>query len=102
QSSFSTNSPNQGGISASTLSFAITGAILSAYIAFDSSGNLWVADAGNNRVLRFSAQVLGSQAASGPAANLVLGQTDFVSSGYSPGPNPATSLTAFTTPTGIT
>ena len=109
QSSFSTNGANQGGISASTLAFVTTSAsnnstaVFSAYITFDSSGNLWVADAGNNRVLRFNANALGAQAASGPAADLVLGQTDFISNGYNPGTStsPFLSTTAMLTPTGI-
>jgi uncharacterized protein (TIGR03437 family) len=103
QASFTTNGANQGGISASTLAFTSTGAVFTAFIAFDATGNLWVADAGNNRVLRFNASVLatGTQAASGPSADLVLGQPDFVSNGYTPPGNPATSTTAFTTPTGI-
>ncbi|MGA2716047.1 MAG: hypothetical protein ABSG41_23350 [Bryobacteraceae bacterium] len=102
QSSFTTKAANQGGISASTLSFTSAGATLEAFIAFDSSGNLWVADAGNNRVLRFNANSLGSQASSGPAADIVLGQSDFSSNAYNPpASNPLTSTTAFTTPTGI-
>jgi len=103
QASFTTNGANQGGISASRLSFASTTAVLTAFIAFDATGNLWVADAGNNRVLRFNASVLatGTQAASGPSADLILGQQDFVSNGYNPPANPFTSTTSFTTPTGI-
>jgi uncharacterized protein (TIGR03437 family) len=107
QSSFATNSANQGGISASTLAFTAatsgTSATLQAFIAFDSQQNLWVADAGNNRVLRFNSSVLSDQASSGPAADIVLGHTDFITSTYTPPAttNPLTSLTAFTTPTGI-
>jgi hypothetical protein len=43
-------------------------------IALDSSGNLWVVDASNNRVLEFlnAATIL-----SGAAASLVIGQTNF-------------------------
>lgn len=41
-------------------------------IAFDSSGNLWVADTGNSRILRFSPPFT-----SGMSASLVLGQLDF-------------------------
>ncbi len=101
QPSFATTAANQGGISAATLSFTSGASSLQALITFDSSGNLWVADAGNNRVLRFNANVLSSSAASGPAADLVIGQANFTTSSYSPGPSPLTSLTAFTTPTGI-
>lgn len=47
-------------------------------IAFDSSGNLWVADFSNNRVLRFSPPFT-----NGMNANLVIGQTLFtVGPGY--------------------
>jgi sugar lactone lactonase YvrE len=45
-------------------------------IALDNSGNLWVADAGNNRVLKFSNA---ATIASGAAASLVIGQTNFTS-----------------------
>ena len=44
-------------------------------IAFDSSGNLWVADTGNSRLLRFNAPITNHEAAS-----LVLGASDFNSS----------------------
>jgi uncharacterized protein (TIGR03437 family) len=103
QTSYSTNAPNNGGISASTFSFSSSTSILRAFITFDASGNLWVADAGNNRVLRFNSSTLGSQASPAPAADIVLGQADFVTSTYtaaSPS-DAALSLTAFTTPTGI-
>ena len=48
---------------------------------FDSSGNLWVADSNNNRVLEFTAPFT-----NGEAASLVLGQTSFTTStvGVSP------------------
>lgn len=44
-------------------------------VAFDSAGNLWIADTGNHRVLRYPASVLNS--ATQPAADLVIGQKDF-------------------------
>jgi uncharacterized protein (TIGR03437 family) len=43
-------------------------------VAVDASGNLWIADTGNHRVLRYPAGVLSISA---PAADLVLGQRDF-------------------------
>ncbi len=102
QSSLATLTANQGGISSSSLAFTSASSVLEAFIAFDSSGNLWVADAGNNRVLRFNASSLGSPASSGPAADIVLGQSDFSTNVYNPQTsNPLTSTTAFTTPTGI-
>jgi uncharacterized protein (TIGR03437 family) len=106
QTTFSTNAANQGGISASTLALTATAAnggstvTLQAYITFDASGNLWVSDAGNNRVLRFNASAL-AQGSSGPAADIVLGQPDFVTGIYNPGANPLLSLTSFATPSGI-
>lgn len=65
--------------SANTLSLATGGAIFRTGIAFDAQGNLWFSDAGNNRVLRFPAGVLGPHATNKPAADLVLAQEDFVS-----------------------
>ncbi|OGS18564.1 MAG: hypothetical protein A2219_00535 [Elusimicrobia bacterium RIFOXYA2_FULL_50_26] len=43
-------------------------------LAVDNSGNVWVADCENNRVLKFT-----NPTTSGQAASLVLGQPDFVS-----------------------
>ncbi len=100
QPGFSTSGVNQGGISAATLSLSTT-ATFASYIAFDSAGDLWVADPGNNRVLRFNAKVLGAQAMPGPSADLVLGQADFITGTYTAPPSPLTSVTTFTTPTGI-
>jgi hypothetical protein len=45
-------------------------------IAFDSSGNLWVTDSGNNRILEF----LKTGFATGESASLVIGQSTFTSS----------------------
>ena len=105
QPGFSTKSANQGGISASTVAFSVTSGTSSStfqsFLTFDSSGNLWVADPGNNRVLRFNAKVIGGQPSPGPVADIVLGQTDFVSNSYNPLGNPVTSLSAFVEPTGI-
>jgi uncharacterized protein (TIGR03437 family) len=52
-------------------------------LAFDSAGNLWVADAGNNRVIRYPAAVLDGRSA--PQADLVLGQKDFNGTGTNAG-----------------
>lgn len=46
-------------------------------MTFDPAGNLWIADPGNHRVLRFPARVL-TPGNFGPDADLVLGQLDFV------------------------
>jgi len=74
QPGFVTASPNNGGLSASTLSFgpAINGS------AFDKAGNLWVTDEANNRVLMYRKASL---ATNGAAATVVLGQATFTASG---------------------
>ncbi len=91
QPGFATAAANQGGISAATLSFSTTTTFVS-YIAFDAAGNLWVADPGNNRVLRFNAKVIGAQPMPGPSADLVLGQADFTTGTYSAPANPSLRL----------
>jgi uncharacterized protein (TIGR03437 family) len=108
QSSFSTNGANQGGISASTLSYTITTgngtastSTVPGFLVFDHDGNLWVADPGNNRVLRFNASALGASASSGPAADIVLGQADFATGTFNATGNPLLSYTSINTPRGI-
>jgi hypothetical protein len=54
-------------------------------IAFDSHGNLWVADSDNNRVLEYAAPF-----STGEAASLVIGQTSFTTSTTTAGANEAT------------
>lgn len=73
--------------------YATTSSGLSApgYVAFDVGGNLWVTDTSNNRVLEFK-----SPFADGMTASLVIGQTDFVSSGAAP-----TTASALDYPLGI-
>jgi len=66
QPDFTTDSAQT--LSARSLQFPIGG-------IFDSSGNLWVADSGNHRVLRFSPPFSNNMESS-----LVLGQADFTSS----------------------
>lgn len=101
QTSFNTNGANPGGISGSTLSLNNANGVFQAYIAFDAAGNLFVADAGNNRVLGFSAADLAtSPAVSGPTAFVVLGQLDSASGGFSSA-TAVTSLNAINTPTGL-
>src|SRR5271157_1803770 len=50
---------------------------LVANITFDLSGNLWLTDPGNRRVLRFPAASI-AKGGGGQAADLVLGQNDFI------------------------
>jgi uncharacterized protein (TIGR03437 family) len=79
QTSFTSSAGDTGGVTASTLLltngnsfFPHTG------MAFDSAGNLWVADIGNHRVLRFPVSVL-SAGKNAPAADTVIGQVNLVS-----------------------
>jgi hypothetical protein len=57
------------------------------YGVYFEGSTLWVADGDNNRVLRFDNA---ASKANGAAADLVLGQTDFVSSSANPNPTAAT------------
>jgi uncharacterized protein (TIGR03437 family) len=61
----------------STLFLSFKG--VQAGLAIDAQGNLWATDPGNNRVLRFPAANLTANTVL-PAADMVLGQCDFVSS----------------------
>ncbi|HKW04864.1 MAG TPA: NHL repeat-containing protein, partial [Nitrososphaerales archaeon] len=60
-----------GNVSASTLYDP-------AGIAFDSSGNLWVADSANGRILEFKAPL-----STGESASTVLGESNFTTAGFS-------------------
>ncbi len=81
QPDLSGNSANGGQTAptASTLSLATGGGVYRAGLAFDAQGNLWMSDAGNNRVLEYPASALAIGAPNQPAAILVLGQNDFSS-----------------------
>jgi sugar lactone lactonase YvrE len=62
----------QSGFTTKTCATTPSGFCLPEGIAFDSSGNLWVADYANNRVLEFT-----SPSSSGEAASVVEGQSGF-------------------------
>jgi uncharacterized protein (TIGR03437 family) len=66
-------------------------------VAFDTSGNLWVADTGNHRVLRFNSAILDNAS---PEADLVIGQRDFANGGANRG-LAAVSASGFDTPAGL-
>ena len=70
-----TASSQSGQPSATSLSLPTN---LAAALAMDSSGNLYVTDIGNHRVVRYPAASLTS-GTYGPAADVVIGQGDFVS-----------------------
>jgi hypothetical protein len=65
QPDFTSRTPNNGGVSASSLSDPWG-------LAVDHVGNLYVADPGNNRVLRFNTPL-----ASNPSSDRVFGQPGF-------------------------
>ena len=74
------NQPNEGLAkpTAKTLATTSGGSVMRTAIAFDAQGNLWLTDAGNNRVLRYPVAQLAAGTIE-PAADLVLGQPDFIS-----------------------
>jgi uncharacterized protein (TIGR03437 family) len=101
KTSSSGNSANQGGLSSTSLNLAVApgGQLLAAGLAVDGQGNLWVADAGNNRVLGFPPAMLAANT-SQPAAGIVLGQTSFTSSSL-PGSEIQTNLSFLLYPTSV-
>jgi uncharacterized protein (TIGR03437 family) len=66
-------------------------------VAFDSAGNLWVADSGNNRVLRYPASALNGGVL--PAADTVVGQRDLFSNTANAG---GVTASGFDTPVALT
>lgn len=65
------------GIGVDRVRTAETNSVYATALAFDGQGNLYFTDAGNHRVLRFPASSLGENAGSGPAADLLLGQSSY-------------------------
>jgi DNA-binding beta-propeller fold protein YncE len=90
QPNFTTITVNTGGLSASSMRTPRS-------VAVDGEGNLWVADSDNNRVLRYPVSALAAGVRT-PAADLALGQTDFVQGGINRGGLSASSLR---TPSGL-
>jgi uncharacterized protein (TIGR03437 family) len=79
QKTFSANSSNEGLAlpTAKTLSLNLGGGtVYRSGLAFDSPGNLYASDPGNNRVLRYPVALLNA-GSNEPAADLVLGQATF-------------------------
>jgi uncharacterized protein (TIGR03437 family) len=104
QSSFNSRSANYTGqVSAQGISLSNGNTFLQSNIAIDSSGNLWMTDPGNRRVLEFAAADL-AKGGSGLTAVLEIGQADFTSlknplSYYSP--NASTTANQFAQPSAI-
>jgi len=76
QPNFNSRTANNGGVSDRSLAFAVGDNLYRSDLVFDLQGNLYVSDAGNNRVLRYAAAELRS-GNNNAAANLVLGQAIF-------------------------
>jgi uncharacterized protein (TIGR03437 family) len=77
QPSLSSNTANYtGSLSAQGVNFAG----FQVYMAFDSAGNLWISDAGNNRVLQFPASTISCSSCGGMQAAIVIGQPNLTSS----------------------
>jgi uncharacterized protein (TIGR03437 family) len=91
QKNLSGNQANEGqpAPTEKTVSFSPGGSTLLAGLAFDAQGNLWVSDAGNNRVLRYPVTAIGSGAANEPAADRVLGHSDFTTVSIPPNSDPS-------------
>lgn len=93
--------PNRGRStpSASTVYFSDLGTnVFRVRMTFDPAGNLWVSDAGNNRVLRYPANKL-QPGNFGFDADVVLGQLDFnTATGFNGDPRDKTKINA---PSGI-
>jgi uncharacterized protein (TIGR03437 family) len=79
QKDLNSRAPNAGQATpaANAFAFSTGSGVFRSGLAFDASGNLWVSDPANNRVLRMPSAKLGSGAANQPLADLVLGQPDF-------------------------
>jgi uncharacterized protein (TIGR03437 family) len=92
--------PDTHTISARTLLLSSGNNVYFAPLFFDPAGNLFVADAGNKRVLRFrAADVAPGVTANRPAADLVLGQASFTATPQNP--SSINDLTRLSAPAGM-
>ncbi|MBV8845115.1 MAG: hypothetical protein JO307_20095 [Bryobacterales bacterium] len=95
--------PNEGNPKPSnrSLYLAYGTTIYRAALTLDAQGSLWIADPGNNRILRFPAANLAPNTTE-PTADLVLGQLDFTSSqGPQPPNNVQINKSAVVQPSGL-
>ena len=76
QTTFSSNSPNNGGLSERTIALAANGTLARSAMAFDLQGNMFFSDTLNNRVLRYPVAALNA-GGNAPAADMVIGQISF-------------------------
>ena len=68
-----------GQVGTKGIALAANNGTFTAAIAFDSSKNLWLTDAGNERVLRFPYSAISGNNVFGPDADMELGQLDYTS-----------------------
>ncbi len=87
----------QSGFTAFTAGGGASGLNSPRGLAVDAGGNLWVADSGNHRILRFAAPSLNN--ATPPAADTVIGQADFSGNSANRGGTP--DATTLNTPAGL-
>jgi uncharacterized protein (TIGR03437 family) len=87
----------QSNFSATTAGISATALSGPRAVACDAAGNLWVADTGNNRILRFSAATLNSQAP--VTADTVIGQSGFLTGAADEGST--VSASGLDTPSGL-
>jgi sugar lactone lactonase YvrE len=85
QPDFTTTGCNSGGLSASSLCNPASAMV-------DRSGNLWIADSGNNRVLEYqtpwyTVDTVNKKIIIKPSADRVFGQADFMSNACQAGPS---------------
>jgi uncharacterized protein (TIGR03437 family) len=79
QPDFNSSGVNPGGITASGLRIRDAGSTARpCALLMDSTGNLWVTDTGNHRVLRYDSSALAQASSTAVAASLVLGQVDML------------------------
>ncbi len=81
QTSMSANTLNapSGQVGTKGIALAANNTAFTAAIAFDSSKNLWLTDAGNERVLRYPYSAISGNNVFGPDADMELGQLDYTS-----------------------
>lgn len=92
QANFYSRQANRGLTTPLANTLAIPGGL-----ALDADGNIWVADAMNNRVLRYN----GASLVNGVAAEFVLGQADFVSKGANRGGSAGQNTLSYPTGVGV-
>lgn len=99
QPNLSANTPNAGGLSPRSIALAPAGRVFRGGLTFDRSGNLWLSDAGNHRVLRYPGNALAT-GQNQPAADLVLGQFSFTTNDFNR-QGDARNKVAMTSPSGL-